>query len=127
MKHKIINTILISIMVLSFSPMAQATSYLPGYEPYTYGYAISLDASQSPAVQYLGYLQGNITSAQWQKWMNGPPDFTYNLNSSFYADTSEVYFFKDNIWIIYYNPEGYSTQVLIIPTEILFNTSDLLF
>jgi hypothetical protein len=120
MKPKFLVIVASIAIFLSFSSTTQATSYLPGYEPYTYVYVLTLDASQDPAVQYAGNIEGYLSSAQWQQMLYGPPNFVYHNDSSFSANTSELYLFEDFIIVIYYNPDGYSTQGLLIPSAIFF-------
>ncbi len=120
MKSKLFSVMTIVTILFSFSTVTQATSYLPGYEPYTYVYVLTLDAAQDPGVAYAGYIEGYISAAQWEQILEGPPNFIYHNDSSFAANTSEIYLYQDFIIVIYYNPEGYSTQGLIIPAAIFF-------
>lgn len=98
---------------------AQATSYAPGYEPYTYGYAISVFPESDPIAEYLGYLEGYLPRATWRYYMGIDPYIVYTFANS-NTVCSEWYAFTDNVWIVYYNYEGNSTQVVIIPKELPF-------
>jgi hypothetical protein len=99
------------------APDAQATSYLPGYEPYTYGYLMYVNPSTGPSLEYLGYLEGYLDAGWWDSVMKG---WVHWDKPSFFGPASVVYTYGDYYWIVYFNPEGYSTQVIMMPGWLSF-------
>jgi hypothetical protein len=101
---------------------AKATSYIPGYEPYLYGYMMNLNPAGDPTSQYLGFLSGNWSRADIQSLMQTAPKIVYKFSDNSNVVASEWYAFIGNVWVVYYNPAGYATQIIIIPREIQFDS-----
>lgn len=101
---------------------AKATSYIPGYEPYIYGYMMSLDPGGDPASEYLGFLSGNWSRDDIRSLMQTAPKIVYKFSDNSGVVASEWYAFIGSVWVVYYNPAGYATQIIIIPQEIQFGS-----
>jgi hypothetical protein len=111
----------IVLVTLAVAPgTAKATSYSPGYEPYVYGYMMSLNPGGDPESEYLGFLSGNWSRADIRALMQTTPKIVYKFSDNANVVASEWYAFIGSVWVVYYNPAGYATQVIIIPHEIQF-------
>ena len=52
--------------------------------------------------------------------MQTTPKIVYKFSDNASVVASEWYAFIGSVWVVYYNPAGYATQIIIIPQEIQF-------
>jgi hypothetical protein len=114
--------VIVPLAVAVVPRITQATSYAPGYEPYVYGYMMNLNPSGDPVNEYLGYLSGYWSRADIRALMQTTPQIVYNFSDNPNVVASEWYAFIGSVWVVYYNPAGYATQVIIFPQEISFDS-----
>ena len=124
--RKMLCLMIFAVMVpfaLAVAPKTvKATSYIPGYEPYIYGYMMNLDPGGDPESEYLGFLSGNWSLADIRSLMQTTPKIVYKFSDNSSVVASEWYAFIGSVWVVYYNPAGYATQIIIIPQEIQFGS-----
>jgi hypothetical protein len=124
--RKLLCLMMVGVIVpvaLAVAPgIAKATSYAPGYEPYIYGYMMNLDPAGDPVSEYLGYLNVSWSRADIRALMQTTPKIVYNFSDNHDVVASEWYAFAGSVWVVYYNPAGYATQIVIIPQEIPFDS-----
>lgn len=114
--------VIIPVALAVVPGIAKATSYMPGYEPYIYGYMMNLDPGGDPENEYLGFLDGNWSLADIRSLMQTTPKIVYKFSDDSSVVASEWYAFIGSVWVVYYNPAGYATQIIIIPQEIQFGS-----
>ena len=124
--RKMLCLMIFAVMVpfaLAVAPgTAKATSYAPGYEPYITGYMMNLNPGGDPTNEYLGYLNGYWSRADIRALMQTDPRIVYKFSDNANVVASEWYAFTGSVWVVYYNPDGYATQIIIIPQEIPFGS-----
>lgn len=114
--------VIIPVALAVVPGIAKATSYIPGYEPYIYGYMMNLDPGGDPESEYLGFLDGNWSRDDIRSLMQTTPKIVYKFSDNSSVVASEWYAFIGSVWVVYYNPAGYATQIIIIPQEIQFGS-----